>query len=168
MAGLLHFPVVGDMVSGKDPVNIGNIRGLAERAIREGMSQRRFVTAMREAGAQATRQSVRDVFNDVRSSMLYAGDVRALPYNRIPDAGSYSPWQAGRAGRYAYQVKMALTDAGTGITVDRQFTVISDDPISITNAINQAIAIVEAGLQSGAYDDETVDSATIENLYVTV
>ncbi len=156
------------MVADNGPVRIGNIRGLAERAIREGMTQRRFIEIMRENGAQTTRQAIRDTFNDVRSSLLNAGDVRALPYNRIPDAGFYTDWKAGKAGRYAYQVKMAITDRGTGITVDRQFTVVSDEPISITNAISQAIDIVEDGMESGQYGDEEIESATIENLYVTV
>lgn len=146
---------------------MGNVGGYVERAIREGMSQRRTEELFRQNDIQVSRQTVRDTYKDVRESMLARGDVQGLPYHRIPEMDYFSPWEAGRPGRYAYQVNVRIMDTDTGEIVERPWTVMSDEPISINKAIAMAIDQAEQGIASGQYETEVVQSAQIEALYAT-
>lgn len=148
-----------------EPIRIGNVGSYAERAIREGMSQRRFYDAFRENRIDVSRKDIRDAYNNTRQAMLSRGDVQALPYHRTPEASFFTPWQAGKAGSYAYQVNVRIMDTDTGKMIDRPWMVKSDAPISINNAISQAVEQAEAGIESGSYAGEEIVSATISGLY---
>lgn len=151
-----------------NPVNPGNIRGLIERGIREGVGADKFYRTAREQGLGISRSSVRQQYNEVRQAMINRGEVAGLPRHRIPDATYFTPWQAGTAGRYAYQLNLTIVDTETGETVARPWTVISDTPISIQNAIGQAIDQANAGIEGGNYANEEVKGGELSNLYVTV
>lgn len=150
------------------PVNIGNIGGFARRAIEEGVSQREFTQRMRDAGADISRAKIREAFNETRTAMANAGDARGLPGHRIPSSDNFQPWQAGRPGRYAYQLNVRITDTETGESRQQPWMVISDTPISINKAQAIAIEQAEAGITDGLYENEQVDGARIDNLYQTV
>jgi len=149
-----------------DPVNMGNVGGFARRAIEEGWSQRRFTDTIRESGGDVSRGGARSAYNEAREAMLNAGDARGLPGHRIPGADNFTPWAAGKAGRYAYQINISITDLETGETRQQPWIVPADEPMSINRAQQIAIDQAEAGVTEGLYENERVDGARITGLYI--
>lgn len=149
------------------PIDPGNLRGLIERGIREGKGADAFYRMAREQGLGVSRAAIREQFSEVRQAMINRGDVAGLPRNRIPGMEHFTPWEAGRAGRYAYQINLTIVDTETGEAVSRPWTIMSDSPISIQNAIGRAIGQAEAGVEGGNYANEEVRGGELSNLYVT-
>ena len=124
---------------GFEPTEVGNPAGWIANAIREGMSSRAALAEYRNEGFHIGNQRFRAIYNTVNASL----DLQQRFIGNDPDAilgrNDLGEWVAGQGGKYAYQAIIYQRDRDTNLVLHTDYTVMSDVPLSMNQALNSAL-----------------------------
>lgn len=131
---------------------IGNPSPWVRDQIRRGLSQN---AAEREArlpvdeggwGFKGRHEAFRTTFQAVREHMQNFPDITSHPWDSPLDHGSFDLWDARGRGKYSHQVTVTQYDPATGISIDIEWTVNADRPLSPSEAEQRAFDEATEGL----------------------
>lgn len=135
---------------------IGNPASWIGDMVRRGLSQNKAEDEARLSpdsggmGFRGSHQSFRSTFKSVRDTMAAHPDVSSIPYDSPAPDALYKPWQAGGSGAYVHQVTVHMFDPGIGGTINQQWTIRSDVPLSPAEAAQRAQDEAEEGALEGS------------------
>lgn len=116
---------------------IGNPAPFAARMIAEGINATEGLRMLRDSGAGVETQRWYRVYGEMQAAIQARPEIQALDFTQAPQGQVWTEWQTRGTG-YAYQVTHAVWDPELGVRSTRQATVISAEPISIQDALDQA------------------------------
>lgn len=122
-----------------------NPRALAQIAIREGESATGALRAFREAGGSIRTQTWYRLYGQAQLEGVMSGKEAAAPLNRVPTAGEIQPATVPRARGYMQRVTIFGRD-DQGNIISRDVSLRTNRLVSRQNAVNKALALVQAGM----------------------
>lgn len=123
---------------------LGN-RAAAQLAIREGQSATAALRLYRQAGGSIRTQTWYRLYGQAQLEGVTTSKEAAAPLNRVPIAGEIQPAIVPRARGYMQRVTVFGRDEGGNI-ITRDVSLRSGRLVSRGNAVNKAMALVQAGM----------------------
>lgn len=117
----------------------GSPAGFIANLVRQGFRPTEGLRMWREAGGSIRTQTWFRLFGEIRASIGRLEEFMSLPPDIPPSDDHFVPWSAGRPGLRAYQVDVWVRERETGAVMATPFTLVSDEVLSPSEAIDQAI-----------------------------
>lgn len=151
--------MIGVIVTFPAGIEVGNIAGFVSRSQTEGLSARAGLASFRAAGGAIRDSRWYNTWGEVAASKAGQIDTGAYPINSIPDRSLYSTWSAGKAGRFATQVRVFVRERGFDAVEMRQMTYVSDIAHSAQTAMDS--------VRQSFTENETEYPSEIQGMYVS-
>lgn len=146
-----------------------SLEGFLREHIRAGESTRAIGRAFRAEGGRMGNDAFRAAVANERQSMLAGPRLADIPTSGVPGRDQFVDWRAGRKDMYVYRLNMDVFDRGIGGIVTQPWIVQSDQPISVQDAIDQAVDDFANGdPENPNYGWGRVTTVTLDQLRYTV
>lgn len=147
--------------------SIGNPAPYAVRAILEGLNATQALNEIRDAGGGITTQTWYRAYGEANAALQNLQSTSDVDLFAIPGRDEFVTWTAGKAPGFVYQLGLDVIDPETGLTMTIPHTVISDTPISVGQAIGQAIGDLQDASAGGTSPGQFVAPASVDLLFMT-
>lgn len=147
-----------------ESVNRGALGGYINSAQERGLSQRAALRELRGADLGVRDSDFRDVWHQVASSREKAGALADLGgQSYVPDE-LHTDWNAGVEGRFVYNVNVHVRE-DDGTTFTKVYSVTSDDPMVVDDALAEAIEGMELGTETETGQGQSIEGATLAGAF---
>lgn len=145
------------------PSILGN-RAAAQLAIREGKSATEALRLYRQAGGSVRTQTWYRLYGQANLEGTLAGPEASAALNRVPTAGEIQTATAPRARGYMQRVTVFGRDS-EGNVLTREVSLRPGRLVSRENAVNKALALVQAGMEDPEKRDRYPMKALLMGTY---
>lgn len=142
---------------------LGN-RAAAQLAIREGVNATDALRLYRSAGGSVRTQTWYRLYGQAQLEGALTSKEAAAPLNRVPTAGEIQPATVPRARGYMQRVTV-YGRTPEGFIMTREVSLRSTNLVSRGNAVNKALALVQAGMDDPERRDRYPMAALLMGTY---
>lgn len=122
-------------------------KGLIQRALREGATPTHALSAFREAGGRIRTQTWYRLWGQSEVERARIGPEAGAALHRVPTSSEIQTATSRRARGYMQRVTVLGRDADGNI-IARDVSLRPRSPVSRQNAIDKAIALLQAGMET--------------------
>lgn len=126
-------------MAGSTPSWEGLAGNFALRAIGEGLSANKFVSALREAGMGMRRESALRLYGQAQRLISEYGQEITRPLDQVPGFDPKNQWPTREATGILQNVQLVYREAVTGRQVVRYFNVKTENGVTRAEAIARAV-----------------------------